>query len=124
MPPGFIISTKVCNDFLERNELPANLERKYIEALRTVESQIGRDFADTRALPLLLSVRSGAVASMPGMMDTVLNLGLSDAVVENLIRLTDNPRWVYDTQRRFIHMFSDCKFDHKYNPVQSMFNLE
>eukprot|EP00814_Leptocylindrus_danicus_P000592 CAMPEP_0116024612 /NCGR_PEP_ID=MMETSP0321-20121206/12435_1 /TAXON_ID=163516 /ORGANISM="Leptocylindrus danicus var. danicus, Strain B650" /LENGTH=924 /DNA_ID=CAMNT_0003496405 /DNA_START=157 /DNA_END=2931 /DNA_ORIENTATION=+ len=107
VPPGFIISTKVCNDFLERNELSADLERKYIEALRTVESQIGRDFADTRALPLLLSVRSGAVASMPGMMDTVLNLGLSDAVVENLIRLTDNPRWVYDTQRRFIHMFSD-----------------
>lgn len=71
---------------------------------------MGRTFADISGLPLLLSVRSGAVASMPGMMDTVLNLGLNDVVAENLIRLTDNPRWVYDTQRRFIHMFSDGKF--------------
>ena len=71
---------------------------------------MGRQFADETKMPLLLSVRSGAVASMPGMMDTVLNLGLNDEVVENLVKLTNNPRWVYDTYRRFIQMFSNGTF--------------
>jgi pyruvate,orthophosphate dikinase len=77
--------------------------------LRDVEAKIGRKFGDL-SNPLFLSVRSGAAASMPGMMDTVLNLGINDEIVEAIIQSSENPRWAYDTYRRFIQMFSDGEF--------------
>jgi len=97
---------KVCNDFFLYKDLPPGLKEEYTVALSQVEHKIGRQFGDP-ANPLLLSVRSGAAASMPGMMDTVLNLGINDEIVESLVQSTGNPRWAYDTYRRFIQMFSD-----------------
>jgi len=78
-------------------------------ALEAIETKIGRKFGDA-ADPLLLSVRSGAAQSMPGMMDTVLNLGINDEIVEGMISSSGNARWAYDTYRRFIQMFSDGEF--------------
>jgi len=106
VPPGFIITTQVCTDFFQYQDFPPGLKEEYIEALKHVEAKIGRKFSDLNN-PLLVSVRSGAVASMPGMMDTVLNLGINDEIVESLIKSGGNPRWAYDTYRRFIQMFSD-----------------
>ena len=100
---------QVCNDFFLYKDLPPGLKEEYTEALAAVEAKMGRKFGDLRN-PLLLSVRSGAAASMPGMMDTVLNLGVNDEIVESLVQSTGNPRWAYDTYRRFIQMFSDGKY--------------
>ena len=91
-----------------------------MKALADVEKEMGRRFADENEMPLLLSVRSGAVASMPGMMDTILNLGLNDKIVDNLIKITNNPRWVYDTYRRFIQMFSNGKDVYIYIDVEAI----
>ncbi len=107
VPFGFIITTPTCREFFEAgNTLPAQLEQEYRAALRLVEERMGARFGDPDN-PLLFSVRSGAAVSMPGMMNTVLNLGLNDAIAEGLARRTNNPRFAYDSYRRFIQMFAD-----------------
>ena len=109
VPPGFTITTEVCNDYYAEGGFPAGLMDEIKAAVADVEEKQGKKLGDP-SNPLLLSVRSGARFSMPGMMDTVLNLGLNDATVEGLIKLTNNPRFVYDSYRRFIMMLSDVAF--------------
>src|SRR5689334_2788077 len=107
VPPGFTITTDVCKRFYQEGErLPQGLEAAVKEALARVEKVMGARFGDA-ANPLLLSVRSGARVSMPGMMDTILNLGLNDKTVEGLIKRTDNPRFAYDSYRRLVAMYGD-----------------
>jgi pyruvate, orthophosphate dikinase len=119
VPPGFTISTEVCNIYFEnKNSVPAEINQQVLSALAKLESQLGKKLGDPKN-PLLLSVRSGARFSMPGMMNTILNLGLNDATTEGLAVLTGNPRFAYDSYRRFIQMFGEValdidmeKFDH------------
>lgn len=107
VPYGFIITTHTCREFFEAgNKLPTLLEQEYRVALDLVEKKMGARFGDPEN-PLLFSVRSGAPVSMPGMMNTILNLGLNDEIVEGLARKTNNPRFAYDSYRRFIQMFAD-----------------
>ncbi|WP_413584865.1 pyruvate, phosphate dikinase [Bdellovibrio sp. HCB274] len=107
VPPGFTISTEICTHFYEEGgKLPDWVRPKVIEAMQKVESKIGKKFGDVNN-PLLVSVRSGARASMPGMMDTILNLGLNDQTVEGLAKSSNNPRFAWDSYRRFIQMYSD-----------------
>ncbi len=107
VPFGFVITTPTCHEFFERgNTLPNLLEQEYRVALDLVEKRMGARFGDPEN-PLLFSVRSGAPVSMPGMMDTILNLGLNDEIVEGLAKKTGNPRFAYDSYRRFIQMFAD-----------------
>ena len=107
VPPGFIITTKTCNDFFEaRGEFPVGLWEEVLEHVRGLEKKTEKVFGKP-SNPLLISVRSGAPISMPGMMDTVLNLGINDKVAEGLVELTGDERFVHDAYRRFITMFSD-----------------
>jgi pyruvate,orthophosphate dikinase len=107
VPPGFTISTEICTHFyLNNGKLPDWVEPAVLEALSKVEKQIGKKFADPKN-PLLVSVRSGARASMPGMMDTILNLGLNDVTVQGLSEASGNPRFAWDSYRRFVQMYSD-----------------
>jgi len=111
VPPGFTITTDVCRTFYELNERwPEGLETDLAQKLRWLEQTAGKDFGDAKN-PLLVSVRSGAAISMPGMMDTILNLGLNDATAEGLAKNTGNPRFAYDAYRRFIQMFSNVVLD-------------
>src|SRR5882757_10667980 len=119
VPPGFTISTEVCNLFFEnKNKVPKEVDQQIGEALAKLEAQMGKKLGGVDD-PLLLSVRSGAKFSMPGMMNTILNLGLNDKTTEGLARKTGNPRFAYDCYRRFIQMFGEValhidmeKFDH------------
>ncbi len=105
VPPGFTITTEACNDYFGAGErLPDGLWDDILEAVKRVEGETGKGFGDA-ANPLLVSVRSGAKFSMPGMMDTVLNLGLNEATLHGLIALTGNERFGWDAYRRFIQMF-------------------
>jgi pyruvate, orthophosphate dikinase len=107
VPPGFTITTDVCTYYYAHaGRFPKRLESDVRLALGRVERKLGKRFGDVGA-PLLVSVRSGARESMPGMMDTVLNLGLNDQTLQGLIRQTQDPRFAYDTYRRFVHMYSD-----------------
>jgi pyruvate,orthophosphate dikinase len=107
VPLGFTITTEVCNAYYENNKkFPEALKLQVEEALKEIEVSIGAQFGDEKN-PLLFSVRSGARASMPGMMDTVLNLGLNDKTVEGLAKKSGNERFAYDSYRRFIQMYSD-----------------
>jgi pyruvate,orthophosphate dikinase len=107
VPPGFTISTEVCTYYYaHRRTYPPVLRQQAAEALARIERALGRKFGDP-AKPLLVSVRSGARASMPGMMDTILNLGLNDRTVEGLIRESGNARFAYDSYRRFVQMYGD-----------------
>ncbi|MEQ8691200.1 MAG: pyruvate, phosphate dikinase, partial [Pseudomonadales bacterium] len=107
VPFGFIITTPTCREFFDAgNKLPAQLEAEYRVALGLVEAKMDARFGDPDN-PLLFSVRSGAPISMPGMMNTILNLGLNDEIAAGLARRTDNPRFAYDAYRRFIQMFAD-----------------
>ncbi|MBN2426972.1 MAG: pyruvate, phosphate dikinase [Deltaproteobacteria bacterium] len=107
VPPGFTITTEVCTEFYKNDrKYPADLEQQVEENLQKVETLIGRKFGDPKK-PLLVSVRSGSRASMPGMMDTVLNLGLNDKTVQGLIELSGDARFAYDSYRRFIQMYSN-----------------
>jgi len=112
VPPGFTISTEVCTAYYDEGgqSLPSGLEDAYRAAVERVEKLLGRTFGDPQK-PLLFSVRSGARVSMPGMMDTVLNLGLNDTTVEGMAAETDNPRFAYDSYRRFIQMFGNVVLD-------------
>src|SRR5215211_645904 len=105
VPPGFTISTDACRDYL-RGSWPEGLDAEVARHLAALEARMGRTLGDP-ADPLLVSVRSGARNSMPGMMDTVLNLGLNDASVEGLAERTGNPRFAWDSYRRLVQMFGD-----------------
>lgn len=113
VPPGFTLTTEVCTYFYSHNfRYPKGLERQVVAALHQLEKILGRGFGDSFN-PLLVSVRSGARESMPGMMDTILNLGLNDRTVHGLIARTQNPRFAYDCYRRFIQMYGDVVLDLK-----------
>ena len=114
VPPGFTITTEVCNEYYEigREKVIALLSDEINKSLRLIKENTGMKFGDPEK-PLLLSVRSGARASMPGMMDTILNLGLNDEVVEGLARKTNNPRFAYDAYRRFVQMYGDVVLELK-----------
>ena len=108
VPPGFTITTEVCTYYYD-NALtyPAELEGEVKNGIARMEELVGRKFGDTAAMPLLVSVRSGARESMPGMMDTILNLGLNDETVEAMASATSNPRFAWDCYRRFVQMYGD-----------------
>jgi pyruvate,orthophosphate dikinase len=107
VPPGFTVTTDTCAAYYEEGrQMPAGLEKEIRKNLAMLEKETGKKFGDERD-PLLVSVRSGAAVSMPGMMDTVLNLGLNDAAVEALAEATHNERFAYDAYRRLINMFGD-----------------
>jgi pyruvate,orthophosphate dikinase len=107
VPPGFTVTTEACTRYYNDGKMIApEIEKQIFEALAAVEKNVGKKFGDLEN-PFLVSVRSGARASMPGMMDTILNLGLNDIAVQGLARLTENERFAYDSYRRFIQMFSD-----------------
>ncbi|HPE90170.1 MAG: pyruvate, phosphate dikinase [Spirochaetaceae bacterium] len=107
VPPGFTVSTEVCAAFYEnKRKYPDGLEAEVAEHLARLEKSMGKKLGDA-VDPLLVSVRSGAAQSMPGMMDTILNLGLNDKAVEGLAKKTGNPRFAYDSYRRFIQMYGD-----------------
>jgi len=107
VPTGFTVTTEACTRYYEDNRTIApEIEQEILKSLAIMEEKAGKTFGDPKN-PLLVSVRSGARASMPGMMDTILNLGINDAVAEGMAELTGNPRFVYDAYRRFIQMFSD-----------------
>lgn len=107
VPPGFTISTEICSAFyLNNNALPEEVKLEVLKALRAVEKKLGKGFGDEKN-PLLVSVRSGARASMPGMMDTILNLGLNEMTVEGLAKNSNNPRFAWDSYRRFIQMYAN-----------------
>ncbi len=105
VPPGFVVTTEACNTYLGAGEkFPPGMWEQELEALKKIEKLTGKKFGDPKN-PLLVSCRSGAKFSMPGMMDTVLNLGLNDDVAEGLTRLTGDARFVYDAYRRLVQMF-------------------
>jgi len=107
VPPGFTISTEVCTYYYENKETyPEELEKQVMSALAKIEKSAGKKLGDDEN-PLLLSVRSGARDSMPGMMDTILNLGMNDKVVKIIAEKTDNPRFAWDSYRRFLQMYGD-----------------
>ena len=106
VPPGFTISTQACIHYLREGAWPEGLEEEVKEHMSRLEETMGRAFGDKRH-PLLVSVRSGAKVSMPGMMDTILNLGLNDETVEGLAQETNNPRFAYDSYRRLLQMFGE-----------------
>lgn len=105
VPAGFTITTEACNEYSRTNEFPAGMWDQVVAAMAETEKLTGKKFGDADN-PLLVSCRSGAKESMPGMMDTVLNIGLNDVTVESMIKITKNPRFVYDIYRRLLHMFS------------------
>ncbi|NCA98951.1 MAG: pyruvate, phosphate dikinase [Clostridia bacterium] len=125
VPRGFTITTEACTRYYDDGEkIAQDIEDEIFATLAKTEAEIGKQFGDPKD-PYLVSVRSGARASMPGMMDTILNLGLNDEVVEGLAALTGNPRFAYDSYRRFIAMFSDvvmeiekAKFEHVLDTVK------
>jgi len=107
IPQGFTVTTEACTDYYNNDKkISETIEAQIFEAMKELEKIQGKTFGDTKD-PLLVSVRSGARASMPGMMDTILNLGLNDEAVEGFAEKTGNPRFAYDSYRRFIQMYSD-----------------
>lgn len=124
VPAGFTITTEICTYFNDNNKkYPKELKSQVVDAIKKVEKVMGSEFGNYKN-PLLLSVRSGARASMPGMMDTVLNLGLNDITVQALIEKTNNPRFAYDSYRRFVQMYGDVvlglkpKDKHEHDPFE------
>jgi len=107
VPPGYVVTTQACLHFLaNNNSYPEGLEEQIELAQQGLENSAGKKLGDEND-PLLVSVRSGSVVSMPGMMDTVLNLGLTDSSVEGLAKVSEDPRFAYDSYRRFIYMYAD-----------------
>ncbi|MBW1921205.1 MAG: pyruvate, phosphate dikinase, partial [Deltaproteobacteria bacterium] len=132
VPPGFVISTEACLAYLakKRKGLPPNLVEEVKAAMAELEKKTGKGFGGAKN-PLLVSVRSGAAISMPGMMDTILNLGLNDETVEGLIKLTANERFAYDAYRRFIQLFghvglgvNDELFDNIFEEIKTKFKAK
>jgi pyruvate,orthophosphate dikinase len=132
VPPGFVISTECCKDFLKldveqkvtriSDQLRSDYKNTVLELERVTGKKYGGTFpvkSDT-PLPLLLSVRSGAPVSMPGMMQTVLNVGINDQIVENMAHISLNPRWAYDTYRRFLQMFGNVVLNLDEKPYEDI----
>ena len=110
VPPGFTIASSLCLSYLDSHQFPKRLQTQVENALHRVEAATGKHFGDGDN-PLLVSVRSGAAVSMPGMMETILNLGLNDVTVEGLTRLSTNPQFAWDSYRRFVQMYGSVVFD-------------
>jgi pyruvate, orthophosphate dikinase len=130
VPPGFVITTEACLDYLKNQQLPAGLMDEVKLQMRIVEQATGKEFG-APVRPLLVSVRSGSAISMPGMMDTILNLGLNQATLEALIEQTQDPRFSFDAYRRFIQLFGkvalgidDEKFDVHFDNVKRQADVE
>jgi pyruvate,orthophosphate dikinase len=119
VPPGFTITTLACREYLKSGDYPDGMMDEVREGVRALEEAIGKGWGDPKN-PLLVSVRSGARDSMPGMMDTILNLGLNDQTVAGLIELTKDERFVYDAYRRFIMMFGNVTLDLGREPFERM----
>src|SRR6267154_2490967 len=125
VPPGFTISTEVCNIYYrEKQKIPSAIDREIDVQIKSLEKAVGATLGSTEN-PLLVSVRSGAKFSMPGMMDTILNLGLNDKAVEGLKLRTQNGRFAFDSYRRFIQMFGNVvlqipkdAFEHEFDAVK------
>src|SRR5439155_18775228 len=125
VPPGFTISTEVCNIYYQqKGKIPAAIDREIAEHLKKLEKAAGAELGSAENA-LLVSVRSGAKFSMPGMMDTILNLGLNDKAVEGLKRRTQNGRFAFDSYRRFLQMFGNVvleipkdAFEHEFDAVK------
>jgi len=114
VPPGFTITTEVCDLYYKnKKKLPSGLMESVNKNIKMLEKELGKKFGDNKS-PLLMSVRSGAAVSMPGMMNTILNLGLNDESVVGLANATGNDRFAYDAYRRLINMYGDvvCGVDH------------
>ncbi len=110
VPPGFTVTTEACNEFRKTGNFPEGQWEQMLEALKVTEKKAGKKFGDPTN-PLLVSCRSGAKFSMPGMMNTILNIGLNDEVVAGMIKLTGNPRFVWDSYRRLVEMFGTTVFN-------------
>ncbi|HEY1219939.1 MAG TPA: pyruvate, phosphate dikinase [Bryobacteraceae bacterium] len=122
VPPGFTISTEVCNIYFHNNNsVPAEIDAQMMEALKTLEGRMGQKLGDV-ANPLLVSVRSGAKFSMPGMMDTILNLGLNDQTVKALEAKANNARFAYDCYRRFIQMYGNVVLEIPKDEFEAIFD--
>ena len=120
VPPGFTITTEVCRYYYEHNRTyPERLEEEIQRGVEHIEEIMEKGFGDENN-PLLLAVRSGAPVSMPGMMDTVLNLGLNDKTVEGLKNKTNNERFAYDSYRRFIKMYGDIVMGISYKEFEKV----
>ncbi|MEO8295469.1 MAG: pyruvate, phosphate dikinase [Gemmatimonadota bacterium] len=119
VPPGFTIASTLCQTYLETSSFPPRLRAQVETALQRLEAATGRQFGGS-ANPLLVSVRSGAAVSMPGMMETILNLGLNDATVEGLTRQSNNPRFAFDSYRRFVQMYGAVVFDLPKQPFEHL----
>ena len=120
VPPGFTITTEVCRQYLKAGSYPPGLKEQVASALRRLEIDTGKKFGGTEH-PLLVSVRSGSAISMPGMMETILNLGLNDATVETLARIAGNARFAYDSYRRFVQMYGDVVLDVPHHDFEALF---
>src|SRR5437660_1334210 len=123
VPPGFTIQTEACREYMRLNAVSKEVDRQMEEALAKLESLQGQKLG-TGENPLLVSVRSGAKFSMPGMMDTILNLGLNDQSVEALARRTNNPRFAYDSYRRLIQMFGNVVLDIEKSAFDEVFDAK
>ncbi|PYO63535.1 MAG: pyruvate, phosphate dikinase, partial [Gemmatimonadetes bacterium] len=119
VPPGFTLSAKLCIRYLELGTFPDDLPEEVDRHLKQLE-QVSRKRFGSPENPLLVSVRSGAAVSMPGMMETILNLGLNDATVEGLITGSGNPRFAYDSYRRFVQMYGDVVFELGKEPFEEV----
>jgi pyruvate,orthophosphate dikinase len=119
VPPGFTIASSLCLHYLENHQFPKRLQAQVESALHRVEAATGKHFGDGDD-PLLVSVRSGAAVSMPGMMETILNLGLNDTTVEGLTRQSKNPQFAWDSYRRFIQMYGSVVFELSRKPFEQM----
>ncbi|MBU1118154.1 pyruvate, phosphate dikinase, partial [Patescibacteria group bacterium] len=131
VPPGFTLSTEVCKYYSDnKQQYPPSLEKDVSDNLAKLEQATGKKFGDVKN-PLLVSVRSGAASSMPGMMDTILNLGLNEDVVNHLATATDNPRFAWDSYRRFVQMYGNVvenieheKFEHVIEEIKSSLGIK
>ncbi|HKH82075.1 MAG TPA: pyruvate, phosphate dikinase [Gemmatimonadales bacterium] len=119
VPPGFTIASNLCLHYLESGQFPKRLQSQVENALQRLESVTGKHLGD-RDKPLLVSVRSGAAVSMPGMMETILNLGLNDVTVEGLTRQSGNPAFAWDSYRRFVQMYGSVVFDLAKKPFEQI----
>jgi pyruvate,orthophosphate dikinase len=119
VPPGLIVTTRACNAYLQARGFPKGMWEQVLEALKQVEKSAGKKFGDPKN-PLLVSCRSGAKFSMPGMMDTVLNIGLNDKVAESLVKLSDDRRFVFDAYRRLVQMFGTVVMDLPHEPFEEV----
>jgi len=119
VPPGFTISAKLCVSYVETASFPDGLREEVERHLKQLEQATGKKFGSPEN-PLLVSVRSGAAVSMPGMMETILNLGLNDETVRGLLAGSGNPGFAYDSYRRFVQMYGDVVFDLGKEPFQQV----